>query len=240
MRAARSARSRAARSATRRSAASSPSTCARRTAASPWSGALLRSSMSHAARRSSSTACARARSASRRARSASSRVASAACTAAGGGLDGGQRALLGLHGALGLAHERVAAVALGQHALRAAARRLAQLAREAEPRAAGARDGHAQEAGRQLIEVLDHPRVGQQPARELHRGRRPGDHVAQVARPRRRRRRARAPRPARPSRRPARDRRRSRRFSSRARAAARSSTTAALSRPPSPAASASS
>ena len=69
---------------------------------------------------SSSTACARARSASRRARSASSRVASAACTAARGGLDGGQRALLGLHGALGLAHERVAAVALGQHALRAA------------------------------------------------------------------------------------------------------------------------
>ena len=90
-----------------------------------------------------------------------------------GGLDGGQRALLGLHGALGLAHERIAPVALGQHALRAAARRLAQLAGEAEPRAAAARDGHAQEAGRQLIEVLDHPRVGQQPARELHRGRRP-------------------------------------------------------------------
>ena len=54
-----------------------------------------------------------------------------------GGLDAGQRALLGLHGALGLAHQRVAAVALGQHALRAAARRLAQLAGEPEPRAAG-------------------------------------------------------------------------------------------------------
>ena len=85
----------------------------------------------------SSVASARARSASRSARSASSRVASAACDGVRGGLDGAQRRLLGLHGALGLGDQRVAAVALGEHALGAAARRLAQLARGAEPGAAG-------------------------------------------------------------------------------------------------------
>ena len=177
MRAARSARSRAARSATRRSAASSP--CELRAADGaprPARAPCGARSMSQAARRSSSTACgARAVGvAQRRGRPRRACASAAPHGRARRPRRAASAPLLGLRPrASDSRDERVAAVALGQHALRAALRRLAQLAGEAEPRAAGARDGDAGEAGRQLIEVLDDPRVGQQPARERHRGRRP-------------------------------------------------------------------
>ena len=82
----------------------------------------------------------------------------------------GDRGLLGLRGALGGLHQLVAAVALGEQAILAAARHLAKLAGERRPDAAGAGDGDAAEVGTEPVEPLDDPDVGQQALRE--RGRR--------------------------------------------------------------------
>ena len=241
IRAARSARSRAARSAHARSAASSPRSWARRTAASPCSGALRRSSMSHAARRSSS----------------------AAPRALALGL--AQRALGGRRGSRPPRARRAAPASTASSAARSAAtarsdsrtsssRRLRSASTRSVPpcgawRSSRVKPNHARprarhrdagEARRQLLDVLDDPRVREQPPRERDgalagprtssaRHRAPGA-GGDVERGRARRavardQRAAAVRPAR---------------SSTARPAGTSSTTAAPSRPPSAAASASS
>ena len=66
-------------------------------------------------------------------------------------------------GGLAGADQRLAAVALGQHALLPHRRRLAQLARRRRPDAPGAGDGDAGEAVREVVEVVDDPGVAQQP-----------------------------------------------------------------------------
>ena len=142
--------------------ASADSTCARRAATGPSSGAERRWAISLPAWRSASSASSRSRDAARAARSASSRAASAAWTRLGGGLDLGERGLLGLRRGLDLRDERLAPVALGEHAVLPAGRDLAQLARARRPDAAVARDGDAAEAGRERGEVVDDPDAAQQ------------------------------------------------------------------------------
>ena len=115
--------------------ASAASTWARRSAAGPSSGAARRCSISQPACRSASAASSRV--AGRRAGLAVGLVARGV-----GGLDGlacarstpASAALLGLRRALDLGDQRVAPVALGQHAVLAAGRHLAQLARGAATR----------------------------------------------------------------------------------------------------------
>ena len=63
---------------------------------------------------------------------------------------------------LGAGDELFAAVALCQQALAPARRMLAQLARRADPDAPGPRDRDPGEAAVQLVELVDHPRAGQQ------------------------------------------------------------------------------
>ena len=125
---ARSARSRSARSASRCSVLIAASTWARRSALGPSSGAARRCWMTQRAWRSASAASSRARAAARASRSIASRAASASATLRLGALDLGLRGALGLRGGLDLPDERVAAVALGEHAVGAAGRDLAQLA----------------------------------------------------------------------------------------------------------------
>ena len=74
--------------------------------------------------------------------------------------------MLGLDRALGFGDERVPAVALGEHPLGAALRRLPQLARRSEPRPAGAGHRRAGETARKRLEVVYNPAVLEQPARQ--------------------------------------------------------------------------
>ena len=85
--------------------------------------------MTQRACRSASAASSRARAAARASRSIASRASSASATFCWALLDLGLRGALGLRGDLDLLDERVAAVALGEHAIGAAGRDLAQLAR---------------------------------------------------------------------------------------------------------------
>ncbi len=91
-----------------------------------------------------------------------------------------QGGLLGLHRRLGLRDDPVAAVALGQHAFRAAAGGLQELPDRPVPRAAVARDGAAAEVLADGVEVVDDPGRGQQPADEREGGRRAGDRVGEA------------------------------------------------------------
>ena len=92
--------------------------------------------------------------------------------------------MLGLHRALGLAHQDVAAVALGEHALAAALRRLTQLAPGGEPGAPGRGDGDAGEAVGQRLDVVDDPGVGEQPPGQGERAVRAAHEVGEPARAR--------------------------------------------------------
>ena len=87
-----------------------------------------------------------------------------------GRLGGGSGLGLAACGALGGGDQLVAAVALLEHALLAARRRLAQLAGRAEQHAAGAGHRHAGEALGQRVERLDHPRAGQEALGERGHG----------------------------------------------------------------------
>ena len=98
-----------------------------------------------------------------------------------GAVDGGERGVLGLRGALDGADQLVATVALRQHAILAAGRNLAQLAGARRPDAAVAGDGDAVEGGVERVDVLDDPDAREQGGREpgggaLGRG---GDVVAE-------------------------------------------------------------
>ncbi len=81
-------------------------------------------------------------------------------------LDGRQRGVLGLRRALDLRDERVAPVALGEHAVLAAGGDLAQLARGGRPDPAVAGHRDAGEAVRDRPEVVDDPDAGEQRAGE--------------------------------------------------------------------------
>ena len=78
----------------------------------------------------------------------------------------GERGALGAGGALGVADQLVAAVALGQQPVLAARGHLAQLAGGRRPHAAGAGHRDAVEVGADALEALDDPDVGEQAARQ--------------------------------------------------------------------------
>ena len=82
---------------------------------------------------------------------------------------------LGLRRRLAGSDQRVAAVALGQHALLAHRRRLAQLAGPGRPDPSGERDRDPVEPAGQPLEALDHPHVAQQRSRKRRRVSRPVD-----------------------------------------------------------------
>ena len=117
--------------------------------------------MTQRACRSASAASSRARAAARASRSIASRALSASATFCLGRLDLGLGGALGLRGDLDLLDERVAAVALGEHAVGAAGRDLAQLAGGRRPDAAVLGDGDAAEVGIERLDRLDDPDVGE-------------------------------------------------------------------------------
>ena len=80
------------------------------------------------------------------------------------------RGPLGLRGLLDLLDERVAPVALGEHAIGAAGRDLAQLARGGRPHAPVLGDRDAGEGGIDAIDVLDDPHVREDERGEPARG----------------------------------------------------------------------
>ena len=71
--------------------------------------------------------------------------------------------LLGLRCLLGGSYQTIAFVATGEHALAAALPELADLPPRSQPGPPAARDGDAREVLRQILQTLDHPRVGEQP-----------------------------------------------------------------------------
>ena len=152
------------------------------------------------------------------------------------------RGVLGGGGGLGGEDQLLALVAAGEHPLGAALGDLAHLAQGGKPHAPARRDGDAGEVLGEILQALQHPRVGEQPPREREHRRGPVHQLDQGTRARERGARTRRPAQAPTSARsassavapsgPAR--------SSSAAAPARSGTSAASRRPPSAAASASS
>ncbi len=92
------------------------------------------------------------------------------CDRLAGGLDRGERTALGARGDLRLGNQLIAPVALGEDTLAAALRRLAQLPRRADPRAAGGRDGDTCEGVRDRGQVIDGPDAREQAPRQRGAG----------------------------------------------------------------------
>ena len=141
-----------------------PASSARRTASGPSAGAERRCSISQPVRRSSSSASAWLRSACPQRRLGAGAREFGRADLLEGALDLAAGAVLVLCGALGGGDQAVAFVAAGEHALGAPLADLAHLAPGREQHAAAARDRDAAEVGRQALEPIDDPRVGEQPA----------------------------------------------------------------------------
>ncbi len=167
MRDERSSRSLCRRSACRRSAASSPSSSAFLTASGPCAGAEERCSMSHSARRTASPVSVWPRSASRSARSACAHDSSSARSCSSAPLARLACRALVCRRPLCRGDQPVPFISTGEHALGAALGELTHLAPRREPDATLGRGGDAGEVARQILEALDHPRVGEQSRGEL-------------------------------------------------------------------------
>ena len=83
------------------------------------------------------------------------------------------RGMLGGGGGLGCEDQLLALVAAGEHPLGAALGDLAHLAQGSKPHAPAGRDGDAREAVGEILQTLQHPRVGEQPPREREHRRGP-------------------------------------------------------------------